>query len=69
MSQVIQRLGLSASPSGDTSSIPGQETKIPQAVWVQPKAKQNKKPQIINSLLPYGVRTPYSLYPTFRPEY
>ena len=31
-SLVIQRLGLSASPAGDTSSIPGQETKVLQAV-------------------------------------
>ena len=31
-SLVIQRLGLSTSPAGDTSSVPGQETKILQAV-------------------------------------
>ena len=39
-SLAVQWLGLHASKAGDTGSIPGWETKIPQAMWHAPKINQ-----------------------------
>ena len=40
---MAQWLGLCALPAEGLGSIPGQETKIPQAVPVRPKKKKQKK--------------------------